>query len=626
MQATTHCAMAALAPAARRPAAAAARRRRRAPPRAAAAAPPPAPVSLPPALAQVTAVLTGADGAEVFVLGVSHCSQASVRDVRELIALVRPDTVLVELCAARADLLLDPAAPAPTRWAAPRVRVRGMPTGGAWPSGEEVAAAAGLRSGGGAAVGEAAMEADAAALLATGLFGSARPGGAQPGAGAMPAFAVGAGGRLETIAPLAAVEFAVTERRLPAPEAFAVEVAAGAEAPAAAAAEAATAAALAAAGSPLGRLLEARRLLLAALPADHDVALGGAEGGRVAAAVRRLAPGERRALSGLEAPAAGGQGVGIEPAQRRAQGAAPAPEGAAGAAAAAAGLETEIAPWPESSAAGAAPAPPSGLSAPEEVFAASLTGAYAKLQAAAGRAAGVAPGAAWRAALEAADAAGAAQVLLGDRPAGVTKARLGKAVARRFLVGALPVASVVAVVGADGLNGAGAPLAAVVAAAALPLGAAAWTVAAPLLEIFRFSRLSAAEIEAAARPAEALGAPGGQVALWGEDALLKWPGALAPVIAERDAFMARALAAAARGLPEGGVPAYVRAAGAWQCAMPAGAPAGACPPGAGAGAAAAPRRARRAVAVVGSAHVRGIAAAWPAAVAPGGDVSLEKFM
>lgn len=39
------------------------------------------------------------------------------------------------------------------------------------------------------------------------------------------------------------------------------------------------------------------------------------------------------------------------------------------------------------------------------------------------------------------------------------------------------------------------------------------------------------------------------VKLWGEDALLDWPGALDPVIHERDAHMARTIYAAAQGAP-----------------------------------------------------------------------------
>ena len=37
------------------------------------------------------------------------------------------------------------------------------------------------------------------------------------------------------------------------------------------------------------------------------------------------------------------------------------------------------------------------------------------------------------------------------------------------------------------------------------------------------------------------------VEIWGEDALLQWPGARRPLIAERDAYMARTIWAAATG-------------------------------------------------------------------------------
>lgn len=44
--------------------------------------------------------------------------------------------------------------------------------------------------------------------------------------------------------------------------------------------------------------------------------------------------------------------------------------------------------------------------------------------------------------------------------------------------------------------------------------------------------------------------------VWGEDALLKWPGAEPALIAERDAFMARVLAATATGA-NSNAPAFV---------------------------------------------------------------------
>ena len=86
--------------------------------------------------------------------------------------------------------------------------------------------------------------------------------------------------------------------------------------------------------------------------------------------------------------------------------------------------------------------------------------------------------------------------------------------------------------------------------------------------------------------------------LWGEDALLSWPGAMEPIIHKRDAYMARACAAAAAGKPQGLTPAYILTrpaaggsgsgggggpAAVLQYAMPVGGEAGACPPGVGAG-------------------------------------------
>ncbi len=47
----------------------------------------------------------------VYILGASHVSRASCDRVRELIAAVRPDVVLVELCKDRLGLLVDPVRP-----------------------------------------------------------------------------------------------------------------------------------------------------------------------------------------------------------------------------------------------------------------------------------------------------------------------------------------------------------------------------------------------------------------------------------------------------------------------------------------------------------------------------------
>ena len=128
------------------------------------------------------------------------------------------------------------------------------------------------------------------------------------------------------------------------------------------------------------------------------------------------------------------------------------------------------------------------------------------------------------------------------------------------------------------------------------------------------------------------------VKLWGEDALLSWPGALEPVIHRRDAYMARSIAAAASGRAEGLTPAYVLAKGSGggggdggsaeaaavlQYAMPVGGEPGACPPGAGAGQYRPLPGPQTVVAVVGTAHVRGMIRVWEAAQR---DVSLRSLL
>jgi pheromone shutdown protein TraB len=145
---------------------------------------------------------------------------------------------------------------------------------------------------------------------------------------------------------------------------------------------------------------------------------------------------------------------------------------------------------------------------------------------------------------------GSAQVILGDRPALVTQRRLAQgiwaALTPRAIVGlvafnalvlggSLEVLEPSAAYGALGVS--------LVATAATML-----PVAAPFLEIWRFSTMSAEEIEATVAVKEPIDSNLDQpFKVWGEDALLQWPGASESVIAERDAYMARALAAAALG-------------------------------------------------------------------------------
>jgi pheromone shutdown protein TraB len=267
-----------------------------------------------------------------------------------------------------------------------------------------------------------------------------------------------------------------------------------------------------------------------------------------------------------------------------------------------------------------------------------LTGAFGRLQDRAGKAAGVLPGAAWRAALQAATEVGAQQLLLGDRPAPISERRLAAEVASMAgaaVVGALALlvagvwaaaspAFLEALVTSTGADSGvlhmvvGTP---VISAATLALclvgsGGMLWPVLGPLVEVWRFSQLSGPEVEAAVALPEPI-QEGADVSrplkLWGEDALLDWPGAWQRLIVERDTYMADVLAAAALGLPSG-APAMIATDDCgpllWRFMAAQRAPAAASPAGLG-DAEYAPLPAPHAlVAVVGSAHVRGICHQW----------------
>lgn len=57
-------------------------------------------------LSQTTSFLRNLDnGAEVFLVGTAHVSQRSAQEVRDMITLVKPDTVMIELCPQRAQRL-----------------------------------------------------------------------------------------------------------------------------------------------------------------------------------------------------------------------------------------------------------------------------------------------------------------------------------------------------------------------------------------------------------------------------------------------------------------------------------------------------------------------------------------
>lgn len=98
--------------------------------------------------------------------------------------------------------------------------------------------------------------------------------------------------------------------------------------------------------------------------------------------------------------------------------------------------------------------------------------------------------------------------------------------------------------------------------------------------------------------------------LWGEDALIDWPGAIDPIIHERDRFMAAVLRSLADGLCR--VPVLVATNKDGKVLLEYGAitSSKACPLGTGKGAFEYHSRPKRIVAVVGTAHVGGMLANW----------------
>lgn len=458
-----------------------------------------------------------------------------------------------------------------------------------------------------------------------------------------PAFVVRDGGRsLQTVAPLSALEFRVEPRSLPPLQELSATAEGGLAVDAAAVAAIAVDALARSQQQrepPLACLLGVRQALLALLPEASrgavEVVFEGVELGRVCAVLQPVPAGKQRSVTGLEGSALGGQGWGIDPFQRRA----PRQQQQA---VSADGLRIELGsqqsgssssssmpqpqrllPWSaEQLAAAEASAGSSDVCGTDgNALAALLTQTYARFQAAAGKTVGISPGAAWRTALQAAMTNGASQVLLGDRPSGITAARLAAGIwegSGLQLLASIPAACASGIVVGQALEPGPAATVAAAAAALLPLAAGAWPFAGPLLEIAAFSRKSATEIEELVRVKEPLSQSVGSrpYKLWGEDALLNWPGAMGPVISDRDAYMARACASAAAGGPPAGLtPAYVLTTAAdgtpvLQYAQPESGNPAACPPGTGAGVFVPAKAQRAVVAVVGTAHVRGMAAAW----------------
>lgn len=256
-----------------------------------------------------------------------------------------------------------------------------------------------------------------------------------------------------------------------------------------------------------------------------------------------------------------------------------------------------------------------------ESLANSLTMTYGKYQSDAGRKVGILPGEAWRVALEAAAKSNTRYIFLGDRLASVTGERLLKAIISSswpsFLVGAM--ASAVSWLTPPLLLNMPSSLPISLLTTLLSITAASWPLLSPIQEIKAFSEMSAKEIEDAVRVNEPLQSTESDIPfyLWGEDALIRWPGAETPVIRERDEYMSYAIHAFLNNIDSGLTPAYVATseesygATVYSYAMPKGSSKLICPPGKGQGQFELGIEhgnppPKIVVAVVGTAHVRGM--------------------
>ncbi|KAK9837254.1 hypothetical protein WJX81_002082 [Elliptochloris bilobata] len=605
------------------------------------------------AVLQVPASEAPGGDVSVYILGASHVSRASCGRVAELIAAVRPDVVLVELCKDRLGLLVEPVQRrrGAQLWHTRRVTLKGLPEAPGWPGAERLLAL--LRTAPGRPVAMQDVEADCVTLLETGLFRRVAPTTRLPRFNESPQFLRSKGGHLTPIAPLGEIEFMVRERELPPIMGFRVRLDSslpGATLPqpeldalcdellAAAAAPSRTSASVYLEFLPRLRDLAAAHINS---PAGLEVGYRGVESGQVEVVIKAasvdVAP-PRAFVSGLEASAPGGVGPGIErfrprrgkleisknmvienlacvldlpPETLEAVAGTPAADAAADAAAA----RTAWRPWTVvEMEAGEREDDDSSWAAR---FAGWLTETYAARQTAAAEKCGVAPGEAWRAALAAADACGAAQVHLGDMPASRSARRLANGVWRATLprlaaFGAFAAAAVAASVLHALPEGVGPAVGGAVTAAA---AAAVWPIAWPLAEVSLLAAKSGEQIEADVQLKEPIQGGEGLLRIWGEDAIIGFPGAQASIIDERDAYMARTIRAAAQGAAA--APAFVADSAAgrrvWRLLMPEGGSAAACPPGTGEGEFEPLGKPCTVVAVVGTAHVRGIIREWEAA-------------
>lgn len=404
--------------------------------------------------------------------------------------------------------------------------------------------------------------------------------------------------------------------------------------------------------------LRARAAFMEVFQQPVAVAFKGVENGKVEVLVKAVKPGDRPYLSGLEGTAEGGVGMNIEPFKpmrqsakltnkmflpaetlQRLRAAREASRSQSGGGSrgpsplADVAIRSEVQDWDYE----VVDAGVKGEEVPSQpladIFSALLTSLYAGLQRSAANKTGIEAGEVWRAALAAASEVGSQQVVLGDRPSRITERRmademLGATGAR--VAGALVLVLGTLVGAASSSVLSEAQELGALAAATLGASLLMQPVVGPFLEMSQLAGLSGDEIERRVELTSPLQAAEGQagqpVRIFGEDALLDWPGVQDPLISERDAYMARVLAAAASGRSCQS-PALVldrvavtsktaqgdtesRPQLVWRYRVPRDAPTQAAPQGLGDGTYEPLPAPQAIVAVVGTAHVAGMLQKW----------------
>ncbi|KAL4533120.1 hypothetical protein Ndes2526A_g08570 [Nannochloris sp. 'desiccata'] len=648
---------------------------------------------LPEDLRNATAVVKAGD-TEIYILGISHVSKVSVSHIQQLIATLKPDLVALELCRDRTGLLIPENSPPPQRFHAPSVTITGYsPEDKNWPTLQQLTSR--LKSEIQDDISASEIEDDVIELLSSGLFGTVRPVTKPCGPNGAPAFMLDSSeDKLIMSAPLGKIDFLVSMRKLPPLQKLSFDID-FASTKTVFSEDFLTKIKEEALQSGKVDGLETGTIVVhisSNIITDSVTGLEGTAVGGKGIGIQSFTRQAPRKLNKTTSSAAAAStstttnaGAGLKimlndgkimsSSTGRSSSEAPDVVNANQAAAAADmaisttalsknSKNVEIEKWTDSELAygienysslhsgSSGGGGGGGLAAS---FAAALTQEYAKYQAAAGRAVGIGTGTAWQAALESAAKCHTQHVYLADRPASVTGRRLAQGIWKSyspFLLGAVPAAITGAIITSSVADST--PLTSLATfapstfAVVVPLAAALWPILAPLLEIRKFSKMSAAEIEDIVKIKEPLQSNKSDiVALYGEDALLKWPGAMDSVIRERDEYMAKALVAVAMSstagtaatASKGLTPAYVRRtennSGSvhYRYAMPKGdTDPRICPMGDGEGRFVLPSSSsssslpRKMVAVVGTAHVRGMLKIWPRISQPGVDLSLSELV